>query len=447
MALARLLRPSFASSPARFLAGEVARRSASGAEQTSLRGAHLPGEERVTAGAGKGADGSTSPGTAAVLIIAGGRGTRFWPESRINRPKPLFAIDGKTSLLASTVARMQPLIARERIFVLASADQAPFFRPVLKKLIPPRNLIVEPEGRGTAVAIAYGAGVIAKRLGDKAIVAVMPADHYVTPARAFQHTLHDAVMLAAGYRAIVVIGIKPIRPETGYGYLKIGKPLKIPSSVSVAAHEFASRTRDERRIPPPDQRDDRWGSSAGAAFKLDRFVEKPSAGTALKMMRSGKYLWNAGMFVMSAATLAAELARHAPSLAEAMRSMPSAKTEELKRSYRALKFDSFDRVVAEKSRNVMGVRARFTWHDVGSWEGLWEALRGGHRNVLTGNVLEIGADGVLARSHGHLMVLLGVKDVIAIETADVILIADRTQSQDVRKVIAELERRGSQKYL
>jgi mannose-1-phosphate guanylyltransferase len=390
--------------------------------------------------------GDSASHTAAVLIIAGGRGTRFWPESRINRPKPLFAIDGKTSLLASTVARMQPLIARERIFVLASADQAPLFRPVLKKLIPPPNLIIEPEGRGTAVAIAYGAGVIAKRLGDKAIVAVMPADHYVTPAQAFQHTLHDAVMLAAGYPAIVVIGIKPIRPETGYGYLKIGKPLKIPSSVSVATRRFASHTRDESRIPPPDQKEDGWGSSAGAAFKLDRFVEKPPAGMALKMMRSGKYLWNAGMFVMSAATLAAELARHAPSLAQAMRSLPS-KTEELKRSYRALKFDSFDRVVAEKSRNVMGVRARFTWHDVGSWEGLWEALRGGHRNVLTGNVLEIGADGVLARSRDHLMVLLGVKDIVAIESADVILIADRTQSQDVRKVIAELERRGSQKYL
>jgi mannose-1-phosphate guanylyltransferase len=352
---------------------------------------------------------------------------------------------------------MQPLIARERIFVLASADQASLFRPVLKKLIPPRNLIVEPEGRGTAVAIAYGAGVIAKRLSDEAIVAVMPADHYVTPAPAFQRTLHEAVMLAAGYPAIVVIGIKPTRPETGYGYLKIGKPVKVPRASSAQTlgrsvvgsqqgSEDSPRT-GESPIPPPDQGEVRWGSSVSAAFKLDRFVEKPAAATALKMMRSSKYLWNAGMFVMSAATLAAELAQHAPSLAEAMHALPSAKTEELKRSYRALKFDSFDRVVAEKSRNVMGVRARFTWHDVGSWEGLWEALRDGRRNVLSGNVLEIGADGVLARSHDHLMVLLGVKDIVAIETADVILIADRTQSQDVRKVIAELERRGSQKYL
>jgi mannose-1-phosphate guanylyltransferase len=386
--------------------------------------------------------GDSASHTAAVLIIAGGRGTRFWPESRINRPKPLFAIDGKTSLLASTVARMQPFISRERIFVLASAEQAPLFRPVLRKLIPPRNLLVEPEGCGTAVAIAYGAGVIAKRLGDKAIVAVMPADHYVTPASAFQHTLHEAVMLAAGYSAIVVIGIKPIRPETGYGYLKIGRPLKIPSSASAVPNGVASRARGKSQ--PANQEKDRQGS---LAFKLDRFVEKPLAGAALKMMRSGQYLWNAGMFVMSATTLAAELAQHAPPLAEAMHSLPSVKTEELARRYHALKFDSFDRVVAEKSRNVIGVRACFTWHDVGSWEGLWEALRDGRRNVLSGNVLEIGADGVLARGRDHLIVLLGVKDIVAIETADVILIADRTQSQDVRKVIAELERRGSQKYL
>jgi mannose-1-phosphate guanylyltransferase len=412
---------------------------------------------------------NSAPNTQAVLIIAGGRGTRFWPESRINRPKPLFAIDGKTSLLAATVARMRPLIARECIFVLASADQAPLFRPVLKRLIPQRNLIVEPEGRGTAVAIAYGTGVIAKRLSDEAVVAVMPADHYVSPAAAFQRTLREAVMLAKSHAAIVVIGIKPTRPETGYGYLKIGSGINFPpaSHSQPLARASLSLSRNDRgrgevrvaqgeqgseksrqiaggSIPPPDRGEARRGSSS---FKLDRFVEKPPAATALKMMRSGKYLWNAGMFVMRAATLTSELARHAPVLADAMHSFASMGPARLRDSYHTLEFDSFDRVVAEKSRNVLGVRARFTWHDVGSWEGLWEALRGGKRNVVMGNVLEIGADGALARARDHLMVLLGVKDIVAIETADVILIADRTQSQDVRKVIEELERRGSDRYL
>jgi mannose-1-phosphate guanylyltransferase len=394
---------------------------------------------------------NSSIASAAVLIIAGGRGTRFWPESRVHRPKPLFAIDGKTSLLAATVMRMDPLIVRDRIFVLASAEQAGLFRPVLKDLIPSRNLIVEPEGRGTAVAITYGSGVIANRLGEQAVVAVMPADHYVNPAAAFQRTLREAIMMAAGYPAIVLIGIKPIRPETGYGYLKIGKPIPKPRAASQSIAGFIGATRDgpEKRprlsqIPYPADGKDRRGSSP---FKLDRFVEKPAAAAALKMMHSGNYLWNAGMFVMTAATLAAELALHAPPLAEAMRSLPSMKAEELQKNYRKLEFDAFDRVIAEKSRNVLGVHARFTWHDVGSWEGLWEALRGRSRNVFTGNVLAVNADGVLARASRHLLVLLGVKDIVAIETGDVILIANRNQSQDVRKVIDELTRRGEKRYL
>jgi mannose-1-phosphate guanylyltransferase len=165
------------------------------------------------------------------------------------------------------------------------------------------------------------------------------------------------------------------------------------------------------------------------------------------MVQSGKFLWNAGMFVMAGATLIAELEQHAPALAAAMRSFTTLSELQLKRRYHALSFDSFDRVVAEKSRHVLGVRARFQWHDVGSWEGLWEALRGNGSNVLSGNVLALGADGVLARARERLMVLLGVKDIVAVDTGDVILIARRSESQDVRKVIDELQRRGLKQYL
>jgi mannose-1-phosphate guanylyltransferase len=388
----------------------------------------------------------SEPRNAAVLILAGGRGTRFWPESRLNRPKPLLSINGKTSLLADTVARMYPLMERGRVFVLASAEQAPLFRPETRRLIPPRNLIVEPEGRGTAVAIAYGAGIIANRLGNETVLAVMPADHYVAPATGFQRTLKDAITLAASDAAIVVIGIKPSRPETGYGYLKIGAVVKVPDLASSRGLPRCSNPSARSFVgdrPASKPRED----MERTAFKLDRFVEKPLAATALKMMRSGAYLWNAGMFVMKAATLEAELAQHAPRLGEAMRSFPSISAAELERRYHTLEFDSFDRVVAEKSRHVLGVRANFQWHDVGSWEGLWEALRSRGRNVLKGNVLALDADGVLARAGTRLMVLLGVKDLVAIDTGDVILIAHRSQSQEVRKVIGELTRRGLRQYL
>jgi mannose-1-phosphate guanylyltransferase len=265
-------------------------------------------------------------------------------------------------------------------------------------------------GRGTAVAIAYGAAVIARGIGEDASIAVMPADHHVVPAAGFRKTIGEAFALADRNDAIVVVGVTPTRAESGYGYQQIGR-------------------------------------RAGVGFKVMRFVEKPAQAVAAKMVRSGKYLWNAGIFVMRLATLRTELAAHAPGLSASMTRLGTIKGVELEREYEQLKFDSFDRVIAEKSRNVIGVRARFRWHDVGSWEGLWEALGGRDGNVLSGNVIAIGADGVLARGGDRLMVLLGVSDLVAIDTGDVVLIARRSQSQEVRGVIDELRRRGLERYL
>jgi mannose-1-phosphate guanylyltransferase len=346
----------------------------------------------------------------AALIIAGGRGTRFWPESRADRPKPLFSIDGKSTLLDDTIARLQPLIPRDRIFVLASADQAAAFRRAIKHSLPPRNLIVEPEGRGTAVAITYGVAVIARRCGSDTTVAVMPADHHIKPAAGFRRTIAEAFALASRNDAIVVVGVTPTRPETGYGYQQIGEKV-------------------------------------GVGFKVARFIEKPPPPVAQKMVRSGKFLWNAGMFVMRAAALAAQLERHAPELAGAMRRFAAIKRAALPAYYRSLEFDSFDRVVAEKSRNVLGVRARFGWHDVGSWEGLWEALRGRDNNAISGNAIALDADGVLARAGKRLMVLIGVSDLVAVDAGDAILIARRSRSQEVRAAIDELRRRRLERYL
>ncbi len=349
---------------------------------------------------------------AAALIIAGGRGTRFWPESRAGRPKPLFAIDGKTSLLEETIARTRPLIPKERIFVLVAADQRAAFRRALRGLIPPRNLIVEPAGRGTAVAIAYGGAVIARRLGAQTVVAVIPADHYVTPATGFRATVASAIALAAADDAIVVVGVTPTRPETGYGYQQIGR-------------------------------------AVGAGFKVERFVEKPALARARQMVKSGKFLWNAGIFVMRISTLARELAEHAPRLATAMSTLATRRGPELSRAYAKLDFDSFDRVVAEKSSRVLSVQARFRWFDVGSWEGLWEALGDAAQagNVTIGNVIALDTSGVIARGGKRLMVLLGVSDLVAVDTGDAILIARRSQSQEVRRVPEELARRGLTRYL
>lgn len=294
--------------------------------------------------------------------------------------------------------------------MIAAATQAPLFRRALRGLVPARNLLLEPDGRGTGVAIAYGAGVIESRLGA-GVIAVMPADHYVAPAAAFRRTLGRALRLARAHPAIAVIGVPPTYPEVGFGYQKIGPAV------------------------------------TGGGFEVERFVEKPPLKLARRMVRSGEFLWNAGMFVMNAETLAAELARHCAPLAKVMRELPALSGAKLIAAYRRLRIDSFDRAVVEKSRRVIGVRADFRWHDVGSWQGLWEARRGPDGNMLSGRIVTLDSSGVLARADGRLMVLLGVNDVVAVDAHDAILIAKRSRSQDLPRVIEELRRRGLERYL
>src|SRR4029077_10713747 len=277
---------------------------------------------------------------ASVLIIAGGRGTRFWPASREARPKPLFSIDGNSTLLADTIARHVGAIPRERIFVLAAAAHQGPFRRAIRGLIPARNLIIEPTGRGTAVAIAYGAAIIKRRLGD-GVIAAVAADHYIATGAQYRRTLVDAINLAATHDSIVAIGIPPTRPETGYGYQKIG-------------------------------------AKVGAGFEIERFIEKPALPLARRMVKSGRYLWNASMFVASTRTLAREFTEHCPSLGTAADQLAITPRTRIARAYRRLKFDSFDRVIMEKSAHVLGVRARFLWHDVGSWDGVLEGVSSVH---------------------------------------------------------------------
>jgi mannose-1-phosphate guanylyltransferase/mannose-6-phosphate isomerase len=350
---------------------------------------------------------------AAVLIIAGGRGTRFWPLSRASRPKPLFSLDGKTSLLDATVARARMLVPRDQVFVLVARENEAAFRRAIRALLPPKNLIVEPQARGTAVAIAYGAAMVRRRLGDVTL-AVMPADHIIEPPESFRSTLADAIALARGHRALVVIGVPPTRAEPGYGYQKIGRKV-------------------------------------GAGFRVDSFVEKPSRAKAEKMVRSGRYLWNAGMFVMDTGGLDSELAMHCPRLGDAIARIAT-DPRKAAQIYSRLDFDSFDRVVVEKSSNVLTVKARFRWHDVGSWHGLWDAMRrrGGRArddNVLAGNVIALDAIGSIAHANRRLMVLAGVENIVVIDAGDAILIAQRSEHADIRRVTEELKRRGLQRYL
>ena len=346
----------------------------------------------------------------AALIIAGGRSTRFWPVGRIDRPKSLFSITERNSLIIDTISRLQPLVSVERIFVLVIKSQLLAFETELKNIISPHNLIVEPEARGTTVAIAYGLATIAARCGKETIVVVSPADHYVPQPAAFRTTIGKALRLAANARAIVVIGIKPTRPETGYGYLKIGAPF-------------------------------------GLGFKVARFIEKPPLEGARRMSSSGQFLWNAGIFVMNTTVLLMELRECSPALAADVERFASMTPRQLMAAYTRFELASFDREVAEKSSRLIGIQAAFEWHDVGSWHGLWLAMRGKGSNVTSDRVVIDDIEGVLARGGQRLMVLMGVKDLVAIDTDDVILIASRSRSQEVPRVLEQLKKRGLQAYL
>jgi mannose-1-phosphate guanylyltransferase len=293
--------------------------------------------------------------------------------------------------------------------VLAAASHAAAFRRALRGLIPPTNLIIEPAARGTAVAIAYGAAVIERRAGQ-GVIAVLPADHLIEPAAQFRVTLSAAAELAAGNQSIVVIGVPPSHPEPGFGYLKVGH-------------------------------------ARGRGFVVERFVEKPALAIARRMVRSGKYLWNAGMFVFSTNTLDAELRRIVPSLRRSVQRLVGMPAKGVARGYLRLAFDSFDREVVEKSKQVLGVRARFAWHDVGSWEGLRHAIGGQGGRILRGNIIALDSDRVVAHAGKRLMVLFGAHDIVAIDTDDAVLVAHRSRSQDLRRVSEELARRGLHKYL
>jgi mannose-1-phosphate guanylyltransferase/mannose-6-phosphate isomerase len=345
---------------------------------------------------------------AAALIIAGGFGARFWPAARSDRPKPLFSLNGRTSLLDDTIARLPPLIPPERIFVLVPAELEKVFAAAIESKIPRANLLLEPDRRGTGVAIAYGAALIKSRLGD-GLLAVMPADHYIYPAAAFRRTLAAGLRLADRNGSIVIIGVPPSRPDSAYGYLEVGAPL-------------------------------------AGGFRVKRFVEKPSVAVARSMVRAGRFLWNAGMFLMSTVTLEAELRRHCPKLHAALDKLVR-QGPGYQRLYAGLDFDSFDYEVVEKSANVAAVRAGFSWNDVGSWDGLWQTLRDGSGNALSGNVVAMDSRQVLARGDERLMVLLGVEDLIVVDTPDALLIAIRERTQDVKRVIAELRRRKLTGYI
>ncbi|MCX7723268.1 MAG: mannose-1-phosphate guanylyltransferase [Verrucomicrobiae bacterium] len=287
-----------------------------------------------------------------VIIMAGGRGERFWPLSREARPKQLLALVGERTLLQQAVDRVLPLVPPKNIFIITNRVQlAEVARQVPK--IPKSNLIAEPIGRDTCAAVTLGAALVGAR-STTAVMAVLPADHVIPEEKKFQQVLADAFDLAARGQVIVTIGIKPTEPATGYGYIRVGPPLPPPTGAKPYKTAF---------------------------YKAEQFVEKPHFDKALEYLQSGQYRWNAGMFIWSFVTITEGLQKHQPEMYEACRrwfdlaAKPTKLAKQLENDYPALKKISIDYALMEHAQNVVVAEGNFAWDDLGSWTALARHLK------------------------------------------------------------------------
>jgi mannose-1-phosphate guanylyltransferase/mannose-6-phosphate isomerase len=351
------------------------------------------------------------------VILAGGAGERFWPASRARLPKPfLRVVDGRT-LLEATLARARRVAGGERVWVVCGAEHARQVRRATG--LPPARILVEPERRNTAMAIGLAALRIARE-APGALQAVLPADHVIPDARAFAAALRRAATAAAQQGVLVTLGVQPTRPETGYGYIRLG----------------ARQT----------------GAWAGL-YRVRRFVEKPDATRARRWLRRGGYLWNAGIFVWGVRTILEEIERCAPeihaSLAPLRRSARGGRGAALERAYRAAPAQPIDRAVLERSRRVWCLPVEFHWNDVGTWESLAEELGVGEdvTRVIGGEVLLDDARGNLVWARDRLVALLGVEGLAVVDAGDALLVTRLERSSEVRRIVARLRDRGRSELL
>src|SRR6478736_6761984 len=287
-----------------------------------------------------------------VIIMAGGRGERFWPVSREKTPKQLIKLLGDKSFLQEAVARVLPLVPLKNIFIITNAAQAAEVRKQLPKL-PKENIVGEPVGRDTCAAVTLGAALVGAR-STTGVMAVLPADHVIPEAKKFQQVLSDAFDLASRGQAIVTIGIKPTEPATGYGYIRVGEALPPPQGVKSYKTVF---------------------------HRAEQFVEKPYYDKALEYANSGQYRWNAGMFIWSFVTITEGLQKHQPDMYEACQrwfkvgTNPAKLNKVLAKEYPDLKKVSIDYALMEHAQNVIAADGDFEWDDLGSWTALARHLK------------------------------------------------------------------------
>jgi len=352
------------------------------------------------------------------VILAGGRGTRFWPLSRRRCAKQLLPLDGKRTMIQQTLERLLPVAPAKRVWVITNEDLRPAIVRQLPKL-DKRQVVAEPVGRNTAPAVGLAAFLLL-RSDPGAVIGLFPSDHVIRDDQAYRKNIERAVEIAASGENIVVLGIKPTRAETGYGYIEAG------------------------------------AASDRGALHVRRFTEKPDAARAAQFVAAGNYYWNSGMFLWSAQTLANALREHLPNTAVILDKIAAAygtrkfettfrkhypKCDNISVDYALLEPRS---AKGEGASNIYCIPSEFEWNDLGSWTALYEH-RAGKEGADSGNILvddgafALDASGNYIHAPGKFVAAVGVKDLVVVDTGDALLITTRDRAQDVGKVVKYLD--------
>ncbi|RED57645.1 mannose-1-phosphate guanylyltransferase [Cohnella lupini] len=354
------------------------------------------------------------------LIMAGGKGERFWPKSRTNLPKQFLNISGNKSMIQQAVARLERLMDIQQIFVVTNELYAELISAQIPHL-PSHNIIIEPIGRNTAPCIALSSIYIQEKYPDSTII-VLPSDHIIKDEIEFIEILRTATEVAKQGENIVTLGISPTYPETGYGYIE--------STDQVA-------TINQMEV-----------------HRVRCFIEKPDQVTAENYLEAGNYYWNSGMFIWKASTIMNCFAKHMPDLYENLSTMKLALNSPerelvIKNEFMKMPDQSIDYGIMEKAENIFVIPCMLGWDDVGSWTALDRIdERDENGNVIRGNILNMDTRRCIIESNnGKLIATLGIEDLIVVDTDDVTLICSKDKAQEVKQLLKELRMQKREQYL
>ena len=354
-----------------------------------------------------------------AVILAGGRGERFWPLSTTQRPKQLLSLVGDKTMLAQAIDRLEGLVPPQRIFVITNMDLIEATQKAAPTLLP-ENIIGEPMGRDTAPAVALAAALIKAR-HPNATFCILTADHVIGDLDVYRTTLREAMDLSMKQDVLLTIGIQPSEPSTGYGYIEAGESVVVRSEI-----EF---------------------------FKAKRFVEKPDLKTATGYVESGRYYWNSGMFIWSVKCLEASLKESSPPLGELIDRLVEAihagrLAAALKAEYPQIEKISIDYALMEKSDKILMAKGEFSWDDVGAWPALENHFTpDDDGNVVVGDCEGLDSHNNIVFSGDRLTALIGVEDLVVVQAEGVTLVCPKSRAQDIKPLVAKLRENPSYKEM